>query len=130
MKNVLLVDDDSVSNFISTKTLERMAIADDIHTALNGEQALDLFSGYYRDTNSLPDVILLDLNMPVMDGFDFLKAFKQLDLPTRDSITIIVVSSSMHPDDIRQAKELGANGYMSKPVTTQGLTEALEAYHN
>lgn len=130
MKNLLLVDDDSVSNFISTKTLERMAIADDIHTALNGEQALNLFSGHYRDTNSFPDVILLDLNMPVMDGFDFLKAFSRLDIPARDRITIIVVSSSMHPDDIRQAKDLGADGYMSKPLTPQSLTTALETFRN
>ena len=130
MKNVLLVDDDGVFNFISTKTLERMGITDDIHTALNGEQALDLFSGYYRDTNSVPDVILLDLNMPVLDGFGFLKAFKQLDLPAKDRIKIIVVSSSLHPDDIRQAEALGANGYLSKPLTAQGLTEALETCQN
>jgi CheY-like chemotaxis protein len=119
-----------VFNFISTKTLERMAIADDIHTALNGKQALDLFSGYYRDTDSLPDVILLDLNMPVMDGFGFLKAFKQLDFPAKDHIKIIVVSSSLHPDDIRQAEALGANGYLSKPLTAQGLTEALKTCQN
>jgi len=130
MKNILLVDDDSTFNFLSTKTLERMGVEIAVHTALNGEQALELFQNYYRDATSLPDVILLDLNMPIMDGFGFLQAFKKLKLPTNKPIKIFVVSSSSNPDDIQRAHALGADGYLTKPLTTESLSKALEINRN
>ncbi len=76
MKNVLLVDDDKTFNFISTRLLELTGMAGNILTAWNGKQALDLF----ERNQGFPDVILLDLNMPVMDGFEFLEAFNTLNL--------------------------------------------------
>jgi len=125
MKNVLLVDDDSVFNFLNTKTLERMGIARDIQTAMNGEQAMDLFNGYYKGAGCLPDIVLLDLNMPIMNGFEFLEAFNRLDLPNKEQVRIIIVSSSQDKGDITRPRTLGANGYLSKPLTEKSLNEAL-----
>jgi len=125
MKNVLLVDDDSVFNFLNTKTLERMGIARDIQTAMNGEQAMDLFNGYYKGAGCLPDIVLLDLNMPIMNGFQFLEAFNRMDLPNKEQVRIIIVSSSQDKGDITRARTLGANGYLSKPLTEKSLNEAL-----
>ena len=125
MKNVLVVDDDQIFNFLSTKTLQKMGVAKEIHTALNGKEAIDLFNNYYQGTVSAPDIILLDLNMPVMDGFGFLEAFKKLIIPRKENIRIIVVSSSQDPRDIQRAKELGASQYISKPLTEHNLRIAL-----
>ena len=125
MKNVLVVDDDEIFNFLSKKTLEKMAIAKDVHTALNGRDALDLLNNYYQGSLSAPDVILLDLNMPILDGFGFMEAFKKLKLPNKEKIKIIVVSSSQDPNDIRRSKELGASQYISKPQTEESLRIAL-----
>ena len=125
MKNVLLVDDDSVFNFLNTRTLERIGIASDIQTALNGEQALDLFNGYYQGAGTLPDVVLLDLNMPVMNGFEFLEAFHLLNLPNKQQVKIIIVSSSQDERDVKRAQALGADGYLAKPITEKTLGEAL-----
>jgi CheY-like chemotaxis protein len=127
MKNVLLVDDDQIFNFLSTKTLERMGVAEEIHVALNGEEALALLNNYYQGSLSLPDVILLDLNMPIMDGFGFLEAFKRLSLPRMDRIKIVIVSSSQDPRDIEKARELGVVHYLSKPLTEEKLRSVLEA---
>jgi CheY-like chemotaxis protein len=128
MKNVLLVDDDQIFNFLSTKILERMGVADDIHVALNGEEALALLNGYYQGTMSVPDVILLDLNMPIMDGFGFLEAFKRLSLPKMDRIKIVIVSSSQDPRDIEKARALGVDYYLSKPLTEEKLRDVLEGH--
>lgn len=127
MKNVLLVDDDNIVNFINTKMLQHSGIASEIHTALNGEQALDLLNNYYTGTSSLPDVILLDLNMPVMDGFSFLDAFKRITLPRKENVSIIIVSSSSNPKDKDKAKEMGVTHFLTKPLSEESLRAALEA---
>jgi CheY-like chemotaxis protein len=125
MKNVLLVDDDSVFNFLSKEILHRMGLADDIHTALNGKQAIDLFKEYFGHSKPLPDIILLDLNMPIMDGFGFLEAFKKLDLPDKDQVKIIVVTSSNDGADIKRAKDLGVSQYLTKPLEEHSFRKAL-----
>lgn len=125
MKSVLLIDDDSVCNFLSIKTLERMGIVNDIHIALNGKQALDLFKDYYQGSRKLPDIILLDLNMPVMDGFGFLEGFKNLNLPDQDQVKIVIVSSSQSPKDMLRARVLGVTRYISKPIKEDHLRMVL-----
>jgi CheY-like chemotaxis protein len=125
MKKVLLVDDDHVFNFLSSKILQKTGMASEINTALNGKEALDLLNNYYRNSVTVPDVILLDLNMPIMDGFGFLEAFQKLNMPHKDAIRIVVVSSSQDPRDIQRAKDLGANDYLQKPMTEHGLKAAL-----
>lgn len=126
MKRVLLVDDDSIFNFISSKTLQYMGLASDIHVAVNGAEALKLFNDNYQEAKALPDVILLDLNMPVMDGFGFLEAFRRLHIPGKEHVKIFIVSSSDDPEDRQRAKALGADDYLTKPLHEQSLRQALE----
>lgn len=126
MKNILLVDDDSIFNFLSTKLLQRSGIAGEIHTAENGKQALDLLNSYYAGNTSLPDVILLDLNMPVMDGFSFLEAFKRLKFPRKEKVSIVIVTSSSDARDMARAKQMGVTHYLTKPLTEESLRKALE----
>jgi CheY-like chemotaxis protein len=122
---VLLVDDDVVCNIISRKILERMWPATEIYIALNGAEAIDLFNNYFRGEQCLPDIILLDLNMPVMGGFDFLEAFKNLKLDNKENVKIVVVSSSASPHDISRAKAMGVDHYLVKPISADKLAAAL-----
>lgn len=126
MKNVLLVDDDSICNFLSTKLLQQAGIADEINVAVNCREALDLLSNHYSGTAKLPDVILLDLNMPVMDGFGFLEAFNRLNLPRKEDVSVVIVSSSQNADDMLRAKEMGITRYLTKPLSRESLLSALE----
>ena len=125
MKNVLLVDDDNIFNFLNTKILQLSGMANEIHTAVNGAEALDLLNNYYSGTSSLPDVILLDLNMPVMDGFGFLEAFKKLNLPRKENVQVIIVTSSQNPNDMIRAREMGVTRYLTKPLSEESLLSAL-----
>ena len=86
MKRILLVDDDKICNFIAESTLNRLGVAKEVHSALNGQEALDLFNGYFQGDVAVPDIIFLDLNMPIMDGFQFIDAFKKLDFPKKENI--------------------------------------------
>lgn len=126
MKNILLVDDDDVFNFISKKLLQRTGIASEINTALNGEEALGLLNKYYMGKSALPDVILLDLNMPVMDGFSFLEAYKKISLPWNKNVCIIIVTSSINPADVLKAEKLGVTRYLSKPLSEETLLDAIQ----
>lgn len=124
-KNVLLVDDDAVMNFVNTRTLERMGIANRIHTALNGKEAIDLFNDYYSGKTALPDLVLLDLNMPVMDGFQFIELFQKLKIPQSEHVKIVIVSSSRDSKDIQRAKALGIEHFLLKPVNDEHIRSVL-----
>ena len=120
-RNIMLVDDDPIFNLLTSKALERIGFTNDFQTASNGEQALRLINSYYSGTHSLPDVIFLDLNMPIMDGFGFVEAFQRLKTPRRKKTKIVILTSSTDPGDIQRAKELGIEHYLTKPVTEHSL---------
>ena len=123
-KNVLLVDDDYIFNFLNQAILERIGVTNEIYTALNGKEALGLL-GYSASPRFVPDVILLDLNMPIMDGFTFLEAFRKLNMPHKENVTIIIVTSSEDPKDIIKAKEMGVEHYLPKPISEADLRKVL-----
>ena len=123
----LLVDDDDISNFLNKRTLENAGIRSEIHTAMNGRQALDLFNSYFLGTRPIPHTILLDLNMPVMDGFTFIEAFRKINHPSAKNVRIIIVTSSNNPADAQRARMLGITHFLQKPLSIDALTEALVA---
>jgi CheY-like chemotaxis protein len=125
-KNILLIDDDQVFNFLSTKVLQRLGITEGIHTASNGRDALNLIKGSFTDEN-FPDIIFLDINMPILDGFGFIEAFKKISMPSKDKVVIAIVTSSQDSNDIRRAKELGVTHYLTKPISEKTLRPVLES---
>lgn len=116
-KNILLVDDDKIFNFLSEKTIASLGFANEIHFALNGEEALDILERCRDGELEKPDIIFVDLSMPVMDGFEFIEAFRRADLPGKESITLVVLTSSADPMDINRARELGIKYYFNKPLS-------------
>jgi CheY-like chemotaxis protein len=121
MKNVLLVDDDFVFTFLNKKIISSLKFVNEIDTAQNGLQAIELLNASVDNDKPLPDIILLDLNMPIMDGFGFLDAFRNLEHPQKHRIKIIIVTSSMHPEDLQRAKDYGVTSYLTKPLKEEGL---------
>jgi CheY-like chemotaxis protein len=122
---ILLVDDDHIFNFINGKMLQGMGISDEIHIARNGKEALTLISKYFSGTQSLLRIIFLDLNMPVMDGFNFIEAFKRLNTPHKEKVVIAVLTSSTDPQDVKRAKGLGIEHYLIKPLTEMAIRSVL-----
>lgn len=121
MINALLVDDDQISNLVNRKVLERTGQFGEISTALNGKEALWVLQRITQDKNALPNIILLDLNMPIMDGFTFLEEFEKLEIDHKEDIKVVILSSSNNPEDIKKAKQLGVHQYLTKPVTEKSL---------
>jgi CheY-like chemotaxis protein len=114
-KNILLVDDDSIANFLIEKIVQSTGLARNIFKALNGKEALE----YFYQSNEVPEIVLLDLNMPVMNGFEFLKAFQILELKDKEDVLIIMVTSSVNPSDLEKARSLGIRYYLTKPISAE-----------
>lgn len=124
MKKVLIIDDDPIFNFLHSRMLSLGALAEEVESALNGRQALALLQ---NNTGPLPEVILLDLTMPEMDGFGFLEEVKKLNLPGIEDVPIIVITSSINPKDSERVRELGVVHYLVKPISLVTLREVFEA---
>ncbi|HMG94519.1 MAG TPA: response regulator [Chryseolinea sp.] len=125
MKSVLIVDDNEIDTLIHKKVLERIQRVREVHSASNGHAAIALLSGYAEQRKPLPDIILLDLNMPIMNGLAFIDKLKELELPGKEKVIVIIVSSSSSSADLRAVKEKGINLYVLKPLTEAKLLKAL-----
>lgn len=133
LRSVLLVDDDEATNFINKLLINKVNLTDELVTTYNGKEAVDFLQkrGGEQATGSyhVPDLILLDINMPVMDGFGFLKEFETLDLPGKKNIVIAVLSTSLNPSDLEKVKDFGVTDFLSKPLTKTTLQNLVEKHY-
>jgi CheY-like chemotaxis protein len=115
---IMLVDDNEADIELTKSTLEEGKVRMDIITAGDGQHALDQLEDALRLDDELPDLILLDLNMPRLDGRGFLSKMRQRE--ELKAIPVVVLTSSDAEQDIVKSYKLGANCYVNKPV---GLDE-------
>src|SRR5690606_7781162 len=127
LNSIMLVDDDSTANFLHEEILNEMGIAQEIIKALNGEEALDTLSELCA-LKKCPDLILLDINMPKINGFEVVEKFHKMHPTKTPPGVIVMVTSSLNPADLRKARELGVDGYLSKPLSEEELNDILDKY--
>lgn len=117
-----IIDDDPIHVFGTKKIMQLANICQNFMVFHNGEEALNKLSALVKGGEVLPEVILLDLNMPVMDGWEFLEAFTKI--PTPKKVHIYIVSSSLSVDDINRAKNMkNVNNYIIKPIALEYIKE-------
>lgn len=126
ISTILLVEDNARDEALTLRALRKQNLANTIVVARNGVEALDyLFgTGEYlgRDTSQVPDLIMLDLKMPKMDGLQVLKAIRNDHRTKR--LPVVVFTSSSEQEDMLKSYDLGANSYVRKPVDFAGFAEA------
>ncbi|GAB2452894.1 response regulator [Hymenobacter qilianensis] len=127
LTTVLLVDDDSTTNFLNKLLLTRMGVAEQVLLAENGEQALRTIVQTCSAPAAAPcpQLILLDMNMPVMNGLAFLEAYAQLPRDQQSAIVIIMLTTSLHPLDLGRVQRQPIAGFLSKPLTKEKVTAIL-----
>nr|WKN39426.1 response regulator [Tunicatimonas sp. TK19036] len=122
---VLLIDDNETDNFISRRVIELTQFAQRVIVKSSGRQALDYLQEHLQNPSELPDLIFLDINMPIMDGFMFLYEFETLPAEIQQKARVIILSSS---EDRRDVDKIITNPavikYITKPLTQDDL-EAL-----
>ncbi|MBW4891228.1 response regulator [Mucilaginibacter sp. HMF5004] len=125
--SILLVDDDEINNFISVKLIKKTLINTEIRTCLNGKFAIDqLLELQNNDLNDLPDYILLDINMPIMNGWEFLEEYERLKIDPKGKSKIYIISSSVFNNDINKAKSYPlVKDFISKPLSVDKIKDLL-----
>ena len=123
--SVLLVDDDEINNFISIKLIKKALLNTEIMACLNGRFAIEqLTEIQQKDPAELPDYILLDINMPIMNGWEFLDEYKRLNLDPLGKSKIYIISSSVFSNDINKARSYPlVKDFISKPLNVEKIKE-------
>ena len=128
---ICVIDDDEVYQFTVTRTIKAQKLAKKILVFSDGEEAIQFLIDNVANNENVPDVIFLDINMPIMDGWQFLDEYIRLKPRIGKKVTIYMVSSSVDPVDLERAKKISElSDYIVKPITSNTLKDIIEALEN
>ena len=132
LKCILIIDDDEPTNFFTRTILEEAGYAQHIKTVQSGQEALDyLIKSEGRNNDEKvypsPDLVFLDINMPAMNGWEFLEEYRKMNVNHR--IIIVMLTTSLFPEDRVKAEAMPEiSGFENKPITPEKVTETVEKY--
>lgn len=125
--NVLVIEDDNTCVFLIKLLLRESDLVESISVAANGEEALTYMHLLKSNGSPYPEVIFLDINMPIMDGFAFLEACKEDGCLEGKGSKVIILTSSASQSDMSKASQLGITDYLIKPVSEAAILSSLGA---
>jgi CheY-like chemotaxis protein len=123
-----IIDDDPIFIYGTKRIMREINFAENIIVYNNGQEALDGLFALIKDEDSMPEIMFLDLNMPIMSGWEFLDEFKNYKSNNSKKIIIYIISSSVDPRDLERVKDYNeVTNYILKPITPNDLTNILNS---
>ncbi len=120
--SICIIDDDKIYRFTTEKYLQMLRLTSKVMTYADGEEAISYLRDNSQDPSKLPDIIFLDLNMPIMDGWDFIEEYIKLRPNLAKKIVVYMVSSSIDERDQARALEISeVSDFIIKPITEEQL---------
>ncbi|ULC58056.1 response regulator [Flaviramulus sp. BrNp1-15] len=130
---IMLIDDNKIDLFVHQRIIEKLEIDSKVMPFTSGISAIKYLNivndGIHNQSTFIPDIIFLDINMPEMNGFEFLKEYKNLRIIKDKPINIYMLSSSTNFQDIKRVEsEKICNGFINKPLTKEGLNKIITTH--
>lgn len=122
---ILLVDDEPADNYAHERLLHSLEVATEVRAVTGGLEAIELLS---RDPPLKPTLLLLDVNLPDLDGFEFVAAFQRLPAPQRVATHIVLLTGGMTSRDMARLNELPVAGLVIKPLTREKVDNLLQLH--
>lgn len=126
---IAIVDDDLIFQFIAERLIESINSEHQTIIFSDGKEAIDFIDSNRNEIDTLPDIIFLDINMPVMNGWQFLNKYIEIKSEIKKEITIYIVSSSKNPDDFIKAENINeVTDYIVKPINREKYSSILDSF--
>ena len=126
--HILIIDDDEINNFIAAKLIDKIPPKAKVSTCVNGQEGIDFVKNKLNNQDEFPDIIFLDINMPLMNGWEFLEEYEHIKNDIKKKVTINMLSSSVYNDDITKAETYSTvNKFISKPLTIDKIKDLYES---
>lgn len=126
INTILLIDDDPDDNLYHQIIINKMNIVNHVEIAKNGIEGIAYLT---NENQTPPDIIFLDLNMPKMNGWEFLEEYKKINLSENSNALIVILTTSENPDHLKKAQEMqDVDGYETKPLSKDILNQILEKH--
>jgi CheY-like chemotaxis protein len=129
LNSILLVEDDEATNFINQMVIKKLDCAKHVQVAWNGSDALDYLRQCGASASQQPELILLDINMPGLNGWEFLDEYSKLKEEEKGKVIVVMLTTSLNPDDRKRADNNPViAGFRCKPLTTTMMEEILTQF--
>lgn len=129
LNSILLIDDDEPTNFINSLVIKKAECAEKVIVKQGAYEALQYLKSLDEGVHPCPDLIFLDINMPAMNGWDFLEEYRLLEEKHKGKVIIVMLTTSLNPDDEEKARNIKEiNDFKNKPLTLDILKEVLLKY--
>lgn len=128
---VLLIDDDKVTNFYNKRVVAKLDNFKEINAVTNGQKALDYLKESQNGLCKKPDLIFLDINMPAMNGWEFIEEFKKLDSRFTSNIKVVMLTTSDSPKDYKRSLTIDSvDDYINKPLSIDLLSNLIDEHYS
>lgn len=129
LNTILLIDDDEPTNFFNEMIISQLDCTENIVVKESGIEALDYLKSVQEGQHPQPDLIFLDINMPAMNGWEFLEEYENLEKTQKGKVILVMLTTSLNPDDrsLGEEKHL-LSGFMNKPLTEEAVISKLKEH--
>lgn len=125
---ILLIDDDKATNVYNSAIVRQAEVAEAIEVCESGESAIEYLTSVMNGSHPQPALIFLDVNMPGMNGWEFLEQYHKLTEDQKGKVVVFMLTTSLDPDDERKSTQMGAKGFIRKPLTPELVREIAQEH--